>query len=66
MSVVDRPDEATEVPFEQLPTFQLECMYDDWDDPSSVTIFSTDDGDSLYTAWLTVDQDSAVPLTDVR
>ena len=41
-------------------------MYDDWDDPSEVTIFSTDDADSLYTAWLTIDCDNAVPLTDVR
>jgi hypothetical protein len=65
MSVVDRPEQAAEL-VEQLPTFELECMYDDWDDPSEVTIFSTDDEDSLYTAWLTIDRDSAVPLDEVR
>jgi len=66
MSVVDRSEQAAEVPFDQLPSFELECMYDDWDDPSEVTIFSTDEDDSLYTAWLTIDRDTAVSLTDVR
>jgi len=66
MSVVDRDEQAETVPFDQLPEFELECMYDDWDDPSEVTIFSTDDEDSLYTAWLTVDREHARALTDVR
>lgn len=67
MSVVDRSEQTTaEVSSDELPTFELECMYDDWDDPSEVTIFSTDDEDSLYTAWLTTDRDHAVSLTDVR
>ena len=66
MSVVDRSEQDAEVPFDQLPAFELECMYDDWDDPSEVTIFSTDEVDSLYTAWLTADRDHAVALSDVR
>jgi hypothetical protein len=40
-------------------------MYDDWDDPTEVTIFSTDDDDSLYTAWVTIDQDHAVSLSEI-
>ncbi|SEO04952.1 hypothetical protein SAMN05216388_1007147 [Halorientalis persicus] len=66
MSVVDRAAETEEGQFDQLPEFELECMYDDWDDPTEVTIFSTADGDSLYTAWLTADRDHAVSLADLR
>lgn len=65
MSVVDR-DTDGEVPDEELPAFDLECMYDDWEDPAEVTVFSTADEDSLYTAWLTVDRAHAVPLASVR
>ncbi len=66
MSVVDRAAGADEVQFDQLPEFELECMYDDWDEPTEVTVFSTADGDSLYTAWLTADRDHAVSLADLR
>jgi hypothetical protein len=66
MSVVDRSDQDAEVEFDQLPQFELECMYDDWDEPSEVTIFSTDEADSLYTAWLTTNRSNAVSLEDVR
>jgi len=66
MSVVDRSDEVVEVEFEQLPEFYLECMYDDWDDPSEVTVFSPAASDDLRTTWLTVDRDHAVALEDVR
>lgn len=66
MSVVDRSEQAEALPVEELPEFELECMYDDWDDPSDVTIFSTDDEDSLYTAWLTIDETHAVGLDEIR
>lgn len=65
MSVVDREPETDEE-FERLPEFELECMYDDWEEPTEVTVFSTDDEDSLYTAWLTIDCDHAVSLTALR
>jgi len=66
MSVVDSSRAFDEVQFDQLPEFELECMYDDWNDPTDVTIYSTDDDDNLYTVWITVDRDHAVPLADVR
>ncbi|WP_299265187.1 DUF7511 domain-containing protein [Halorientalis sp.] len=66
MSVVENAAAADDVQFDQLPEFDLECMYDDWDEPTEVTIFSTADGDSLYTAWLTANRDYAVSLADVR
>jgi hypothetical protein len=66
MSVVDRSAQGEALPVEELPEFELECMYDDWDNPSDVTIFSTADDDSLYTAWLTVDREHAVGLDEIR
>jgi hypothetical protein len=66
MSVVDRSEQESGVEFDQLPEFELECMYDDWDDPTAVTVFSTEESDSLYTAWLTADRDHAVSLDAVR
>jgi hypothetical protein len=66
MSVVDSAVQTDEGQFDQLPEFELECMYDDWDEPTEVTIFSTDDGDSLYTAWLTADRSHAVSLAELR
>ena len=66
MSVVDREVQGENVPFEQLPEFERECMFDDWDEPTEVTVFSTDEADSLYTAWLTIDRDHAVSLSEVQ
>jgi|AntRauTorcE11898_2_1112593.scaffolds.fasta_scaffold120148_1 hypothetical protein len=66
MSVVDRPAEAESSQFDKLPEFELECMYDDWDEPTEVTVFSTAEEDSLYTAWLTVDRNHAVSLAELR
>ena len=66
MSVVDSAAQTDEGQFDQLPEFELECMYDDWDDPTAVTVFSTEESDSLYTAWLTADRDHAVSLDAVR
>ncbi|MFB6084061.1 MAG: hypothetical protein ABEJ94_07440 [Halorientalis sp.] len=66
MSVVDRAAETDDGQFDQLPEFELECMYDDWDEPTEVTIFSTAEEDNLYTAWLTADRDHAVSLADLR
>ncbi|MFC4358650.1 hypothetical protein ACFO0N_11935 [Halobium salinum] len=66
MSVVGpkRPTETDE--HARLPHFDLECLFDDEDDPSEVTVVSCRDEDDLLTTWLTVDSDTAVPLEDVR
>lgn len=66
MSVVDRSEQTEQVEFDQLPEFDLECMYDNWDDPAEVTVYSTVEEDSLYTAWLTIDREHAISLAEVR
>jgi len=65
MSVVDKTAVST-ASNDRLPEFELECMYDDWDDPETVTVFSTADDNTLATAWLTAECDHAVSLADVR
>jgi len=50
---------------EAPPQFRLECLFDDVDDPSQVTVFPTTT-DRAATEWLTVDLGTAVPLDEVR
>lgn len=47
-----------------LPEFELEYIWDDPDDPSKVTVFSTENNNP-ETEWLMADQDTVVPLSDV-
>ena len=47
------------------PNFELECLYDDMDNPEEVTIF-TPDGEATASEWITVDRDSAVAVTEIR
>jgi hypothetical protein len=51
---------------DDFPTFECRCCLDDWDAPSSVTIFSTHTADHLETTWVTADHDDTVDLEDVR
>ncbi|MFB6141859.1 MAG: hypothetical protein ABEJ30_00780 [Halorientalis sp.] len=60
----ERPEGTAEQ--DSYPEFDLECLYDDWADPATVTVFSTADGDSLDAAWLTADCEHAVELPAVR
>lgn len=64
MSVVDRP--SRRVSFDELPTFELDCIYDNWEDPNTVTVFSTADGDRLDSAWVRIDRDHARSLANLR
>lgn len=51
----------------EFPEFDLCTQVDEEDDPSEVTVFPGDaDEVALPTTWLTVDADSAIPLTDAR
>lgn len=49
----------------ERPTFELECLYDEMDDPDSVTIFFPR-GSRTATEWVTSDLRTAVSLDDVR
>jgi hypothetical protein len=47
------------------PEFELECLYDDSENPSELTVFCPEEG-KLTTEWITVDRGTAVPLESVR
>lgn len=47
-----------------LPRFDLEYAFDSPHDPRQVTVF-TAEADSLTTAWISADVDTAVPLEQV-
>lgn len=50
---------------EAPPEYELDCLYDDCDDPSELTIFSPTSR-KLSTEWVTADASSAVPLDRIR
>ena len=47
-----------------LPTFGLRYLFDDEDDPETVTVFC-EGSDRITTHWITVDRGHAVALEDV-
>jgi hypothetical protein len=47
------------------PAIELECRYDDPDDPSELTVFSPE-LPNRATEWLTVDRATAIPLDRFR
>ncbi|MFB6122344.1 MAG: hypothetical protein ABEJ78_02655 [Haloferacaceae archaeon] len=49
---------------EETPEFDLECIYDDPENPAELTIFSPESED-LTTEWITTDRSTAVPLEKV-
>jgi hypothetical protein len=64
MSVVDNPEHDRDV--DAYPDFELDCLLDDWEAPSEVTVFSTMTDSEMRTQWITVSEDHAVPLDQVR
>jgi hypothetical protein len=49
---------------DSLPTFELAYLFDDEDDPETVTVFRDEEA-HVTTNWITVDRTHAVPLEDV-
>lgn len=64
MSVTEDPSELPGELWNQ-PTFELDCLYDEMDDPETVTIFFPR-GQRTATEWVTSDLRTAVSLDDVR
>jgi hypothetical protein len=65
MSVEDAGDLRVDAPLDERPEFELECLYDDTEDPSSVTIFYPR-GERTVSEWVTADTGTAVSLDDLR
>jgi len=55
--VADRLDE--------LPSFDLDYVIDEEEEPAEVTVFPKSDEFDIHTNWITVDISSTVPLDDV-
>jgi hypothetical protein len=55
----------TAAELDTAPDFDLEYLFDDPQNPSEVTITTTDTEQSV-TQWVTVDRSTAVPLEEVR
>lgn len=49
----------------EQPDFELECLFDDMEEPTELTIF-TPEGEATASEWITVDRQSAVPVTQLR
>lgn len=64
-SAIPSQDRPPELPPGYSET-RLEWLFDDEEDPSEITVFSTADDADLVTSWLTVDCEHAVRLEDAR
>lgn len=56
---------STAANLEELPEFDLECLYNDRLRPSELTVFSSDE-EKFATAWMTVDRSLAVSLDQLQ
>jgi hypothetical protein len=65
MSVEDASDLRVDSPHDDRPEFELECLFDDTEDPSSVTIFYPR-GERTVSEWVTADTATAVSVEDIR
>lgn len=63
MSIQEQPDVDEQLDAE--PEFELECLFDDMEEPTELTIF-TPEGSATASEWITIDRPSAVSVTEIR
>jgi hypothetical protein len=63
MSTTTTP--PSEADLDETPEFELDCLYDDPEDPSELTIFPSNLQESV-TEWVTADRSAAVSLDELR
>ncbi|EMA34225.1 DUF7511 domain-containing protein [Haloarcula japonica] len=63
MSATTSPLSDTDL--NETPEFELDCLYDDPEDPSELTIFPSDRQQSV-TEWVTADRSATVSLEKLR
>lgn len=64
MSQSELPSQDGE-PLAASPDFELECLFDDMENPSEVTVFYPE-GERTATEWITVGKSNAVSLSEIR
>lgn len=50
--------------YADFPRYGLTCVVDDADQPSEVTFFPEDELERVYTQWISVDAEFAIPLEE--
>ncbi|WP_336327967.1 hypothetical protein [Halovenus sp. HT40] len=63
MSIQEQP--AVDEQLDAEPEFELECLFDDMEEPTELTIF-TPEGSATVSEWITIDRPSAVSVTEIR
>ena len=63
MSIQEQP--AVDEQLDSEPEFELECLFDDMEEPTELTIF-TPEGSATASEWITIDRPSAVSVTEIR
>ncbi|EMA19854.1 MULTISPECIES: DUF7511 domain-containing protein [Haloarcula] len=63
MSATTSPLSDTDL--DETPEFELDCLYDDPENPSELTIFPSDCQQSV-TEWVTADRSATVSLEELR
>ncbi|AJF25545.1 MULTISPECIES: hypothetical protein [unclassified Haloarcula] len=63
MSTTTTPPSDTDL--DEAPEFELDCLYDDPENPSELTIFPSDRQQSV-TEWVTADRSATVSLDELR
>ncbi|MFU1781007.1 hypothetical protein ACM16X_06485 [Haloarcula japonica] len=63
MSATTSPLSDTDL--NETPEFELDCLYDDPENPSELTIFPSDRQQSV-TEWVTADRSATVSLEKLR
>lgn len=59
------PASSAGTPLGEEPAFELECLFDDVDDPTEVTVFFPR-GARTVTEWITADVETAVSVAEMR
>jgi hypothetical protein len=50
--------------YADFPQYGLTCVVDDADEPTEVTLFPEDELERVYTQWISVDAEFAIPLEE--
>lgn len=66
MSAIEPIDPEDGSDRQELPEFELEYLFDDDEDPTTVTVFTGDEeSEDILTSWITIEEQYTIPLDEV-
>lgn len=65
MSAIEGPQPNVDTALSTFPEFELSYLYDNRDNPTEITVFSSDEDENLATHWITMNATATIPLEDV-